>query len=75
MLYGKYKNRIILTNNSDIQILETHKFDGQTIMSIDRDGNFDDILIGPIVEKPKKIELQILESKNYPEITPKFNFK
>lgn len=74
MLYGKYKNRIVLKGDLDLPILETSKFKGQEIMNIDRKGKYDKVLIGPIVEKPKKIELQIYDSKNYPGITPVFVF-
>lgn len=72
-LYGKYHNRWRFKNSSGAFICETAKFQGFYILTIDRNGDHDDLIIGPIPEKPSKMIIEINESKNYPGITPKFN--
>ena len=70
-LYGKYHNRWKFKNSAGKQICETAKFQGFYILTIDRSGEYDNLIIGPIPEKPSELIIEINESKNYPGITPK----
>lgn len=72
MLYGKYKNRWKLMNSRGMKICETDKFDGFSILTIQRNGDYDEIIIGPIPEKPSKIIIELSDSENYPNLTPTY---
>lgn len=72
-LYGKYHNRWGFVDNENDTIFETAKFEGHRIIEITRKGNIDEVIIGPLVEKPKKIYIEIIDSKNYPDLTPEFD--
>ncbi|MBK8243741.1 MAG: hypothetical protein IPK88_09980 [Saprospiraceae bacterium] len=74
-LYGKYMCRWIFTDSLNEIIGETDKFDGHRILSINRSSNIDDIVVGPLVKKPKKMYIKIFESKNYPGLNPEFEIK
>lgn len=74
-LYGKYHNRWKFFDSFGTLICETEKFEGYEIIDINRNGNFDEVIIGPLVKKPAKMEIEILDSKYYPNITPKFQIK
>ncbi|MGV0964946.1 hypothetical protein [Empedobacter falsenii] len=69
-LYGKYKNRWELLNKNEISICKTEKFDGFENVYIFRNNNVDNILLGPINEKPYKLKIKISNSKNYPDAEP-----
>lgn len=70
-LYGKYKNRWKFLNEDGQIICETSKFEGHNSFELVRFDSIDNIIIGPLPEKPKEMIIEILESKNYPELTPK----
>lgn len=74
-LYGKYKNRFRLIGIGGRDICETDKFQGFEIMNLERKNKIDFLLIGPIIEEPKKIIIEILDSDNYPGITPKYTIQ
>jgi hypothetical protein len=73
MLYGKYKNRWKLVNSRGTKICETGKFNGFHILTIERNGDYDEIIIGPIPEKPSKIIIELSDSENYPNLTPTYS--
>lgn len=66
-LYGKYHNRWEFRDSLDNKICETEKFEGFQILDLDRNGEIDEITIGPIISKPKKIIINISDSKYYPD--------
>lgn len=70
-LYGKYKNRFKFIGKDGIGICETEKFQGFEIMSISRNRNVDVLLIGPLIEKPREMIIEISDSKNYPDAEPR----
>lgn len=74
-LYGKYHNRWGFVDNINDTIFETEKFGGHRIIEIKRRENIDEIIVGPLVEKPKKMYIEISNSKNYPNMTPEFDIK
>lgn len=71
-LYGKYHNRWGFVDNKNDTIFETEKFEGHRIIEITRRDNIDEVIIGPLVEKPKKMYIEINSSKNYPNLTPEY---
>jgi hypothetical protein len=72
-LYGKYLNRWEFIDSVGNVICETDKFDGHKILEIIRIGEIDEVIIGPIPEKPKIMLINIQDSKYYPKNpTPKF---
>ncbi|QOG02083.1 hypothetical protein [Flavobacterium sp. MDT1-60] len=71
-LYGKYHNRWGFVDNKNDTIFETEKFEGHRIIAITRRGNIDELIVGPLVEKPKKMYIEISDSKNYPNLTPEY---
>lgn len=74
-LYGKYHNRWGFVDNKNDTIFETAKFEGHQIIEIKRKGNIDEVIVGPLVEKPKKIYIEINDSKNYPNLMPEHIIK
>ncbi|SNR62841.1 hypothetical protein [Flavobacterium sp. ov086] len=71
-LYGKYHNRWGFIDNKNDTIFETEKFEGHRIIEITRNGNIDEVIVGPLVEKPEKMYIKINDSKNYPNLTPEY---
>ncbi|BFM44062.1 hypothetical protein CFS9_27030 [Flavobacterium sp. CFS9] len=71
-LYGKYHNRWGFIGDENDTIFETEKFEGHRIIEITRNGNIDEVIVGPLVEKPKKMYIEISDSKNYPNLTPEY---
>lgn len=65
MLYGKYHNRWSFIDSLGYKICETNKFGGHSIISIHRKGEIDKLLIGPLIEKPKTMSIEIVDSKYY----------
>jgi hypothetical protein len=70
-LYGKYRNRWNFINEKGNPICETSKFEGHNSFKLSRLDSIDSIIIGPLPEKPKEMIIEILDSKNYPELIPK----
>jgi len=64
-LYGKYINRWEFINSSGGLICETDKFSGQKLIELNRNGEIDEVIIGPLIEKPTKMQIKILDSKYY----------
>jgi hypothetical protein len=69
-LYGKYVNRWAFLDDKETPICETSKFDGHNSFALSKLDSIDNIIIGPLPEKPKKMIIEILQSKNYPGINP-----
>ena len=74
-LYGKYHNRWGFISENNDTIYETEKFEGHRIIEIIRTKNIDEIIVGPLPNKPKKMFISIWGSKNYPDLTPEFDIK
>jgi hypothetical protein len=74
-LYGKYHNRWQFLDEDENWICETSKFDGHNDFMLVRKGNIDEVIIGPLPEKPSKMIIEILDSKYYKGITPEFVIK
>lgn len=70
-LYGKYRNRWNFTNEKGNPICETAQFEGHNSFKLVRLDSIDCIIIGPLPEKPEEMIIEILDSKNYPELIPK----
>ncbi|GGF06401.1 hypothetical protein [Flavobacterium limi] len=65
MLYGKYHNRWSFIDSLGFKVCETNKFEGHNIISLQRKGEIDKLLIGPLIEKPKAMSIEISDSKYY----------
>ena len=75
-LYGKYINRWEFINSNGGLICETDKFNGQNLIELNRNGEIDEVIIGPLIEKPTKMQIKILDSKYYPNNSnPEFEIK
>jgi hypothetical protein len=75
-LYGKYVNRWEFYNSKGELICETDKFAGQKLMELNRNAGVDEVIIGPLNEKPIKMKIKILDSKYYPNnSSPEFLIK
>ena len=75
-LYGKYRNRWEFLNSNGGLICETEKFEGQNLLVLNRNGEIDEVIIGPLIERPKKMHIKILDSKYYPNNpSPEFQLK
>ncbi|HRB71842.1 MAG TPA: hypothetical protein PK776_08330 [Flavobacterium sp.] len=74
MLYGKYHNSWVFTDSLGYKVCETSKFEGQNTISLQRKGEIDDLLIGPLIEKPKVMSIEIANSKYYKD-NPDPSFK
>ena len=75
-LYGKYINRWEFIDLNGGLICETDKFNGQKLIELNRNGEIDEVIIGPLIEKPNKIQIKILDSKYYPNNSnPEFEIK
>ncbi len=74
-LYGKYHNRWKFMDNYGVTICPTSKFAGHKTLSIKRIGQIDELIIGPLPERPKKMIIEILDSKYYSNITPEYDLK
>ncbi|MEA9414358.1 hypothetical protein [Flavobacterium sp. PL02] len=74
-LYGKYKNRWGFVSIDGDTIIETEKFAGHRTLDISRDRNIDEVIIGPLPKRPKKMYIEIINSKKYPNTTLEFNIK
>lgn len=75
-LYGKYINRWEFTNSNGDLICETHKFEGQNLLELNRKGEVDELIIGPLIEKPNKMGIKILDSKYYANnLSPQIQIK
>jgi len=57
-LYGKYKNRWRFKSGS-ADVPETEKFEGFATVSIDRRGNQDLVLVGPIPRRPTEVRIEM----------------
>lgn len=73
LLYGKYHNRWGFWDENGVEICETSKFEGHNYFGVKRDKNVDELIIGPLPKKPKKMKIEISDSKNFPEVTPVFD--
>ena len=74
-LYGKYHNRWKFINSQGMEICETQKLTGHRTLNIVRIGQTDEVIIGPLPEKPTKMIIEIMDSKYYPDLTPEFEIK
>jgi len=74
-LYGKYVNRWAFSNDKGIPLCQTSKLDGHNNFGLSRLDSIDNIIIGPLPEKPKKMIIEILDSKNYHGINPECEVK
>ena len=61
----------VVQNEKGNPICETSKFEGHNSFDLSRLDTIDSIIIGPLPEKPKEMIIEILDSKNYPELIPK----
>lgn len=76
MLYGKYKTRWEFKDSDGYIICETNKFDGHSIISINRFGEVDDLIIGPLISKPISMAILIVDSKYYKDnLNPEFKIR
>lgn len=69
-LYGKYHNRWKFIGQSGSEICETSKFEGHHDFMLIRNDTIDEVIIGPLPTKPKRMIIEIIESKYYMGITP-----
>ncbi|TDL99659.1 MAG: hypothetical protein C4K58_07135 [Flavobacteriaceae bacterium] len=75
-LYGKYINRWVFTDSLNHLICETNKSDGYNMAFFKRNGRIDHLIIGPLIDIPKKMEIKISDSKYYEdEPNPSFIIK
>lgn len=74
-LYGKYHNRWKFIDSTGNKICETDKFDGHKIIELNRFGELDEVIIGPLITKPTKMEIEIADSKYYPNLTPEYKIE
>lgn len=70
-LYGKYKNRWQFMDENNQKICETAKFEGHNSFGLIRDNYVDELIIGPLPKKPKKMLIEITDSE-FSNITPEF---
>lgn len=69
-LYGKTSNRWEFLDEFGNAICETSRFEGHNSFNLTRNDTIDEIIIGPLPVKPKKMIITILDSKYYKGITP-----
>lgn len=74
-LYGKYHNRWKFMDENGIEICATSKFDGHNDFGLIRNGMVDELIIGPLPKKPRKMIIEIMDSKHYDGITPEMSLK
>lgn len=76
MLYGKYHNRWSFIDSLGFKVCETNKFEGHNIITIQRNGEIDKLLIGPLIEKPIAMSIEIADSKYYKDnLDPTYDIK
>ncbi|WP_459209703.1 hypothetical protein [Aquimarina rhabdastrellae] len=69
-LYGKYVNQWEFEDQNGIKICETAKFIGHNDFNLKRNDSIDQLIIGPLPKKPKKMIIKIKDSKYYKGISP-----
>jgi len=74
-LYGKYKNRWKFIDVDGNEICPTSKFDGHNDFRLIRNDTIDEVIIGPLPKRPKKMIIEILNSKYYPDMIPEYVLK
>ena len=74
MLYGKYRNRWKFTDENNFLIYDTDKFEGHHLLSINRSGRFDEVVVGPLLKAPNRMYITISESENYSNLVPEYTF-
>lgn len=73
-LYGKYVNRWDFKDEMGYEICKTSKNNGHNYFNLVRNDSVDHLIIGPLPKQPKKMLIEILDSKNYPGLTPEYEF-
>jgi len=74
-LYGKYHNRWKFIDEDGNEICSTAKFDGHNDFRLIRNDTIDELIIGPLPKRPKKMIIEISNSKYYPDLTPEYVIK
>jgi hypothetical protein len=69
-LYGKYINRWEFKDQNGNTICETAKFDGHNDFGLIRNDTIDQVIIGPLPKKPRKMIIKIMDSKFYKGMNP-----